>query len=349
MNGETPPVVATFGELMVRLATPAHLRLAQATSLDVTFAGAEANVAVSLAAFGVPARFVSRLPDNPLGTAALGVLRSLGVDTSYIIRGGDRIGLYFVEPGIAQRASQVLYDRAGSAFAAITPGTVPWGEVLEGCRWLHTSGISPAVSRSAAAVTAEAVAAAKKAGLMVSIDLNHRAKLWDWGRSAGDVMAELVAQADVVFCNETDLETVFGIPVPPATTGNAEVGPSSYEPAFKSLHDRFHNVAVAAMSLRGAVSASENLWTGVLSTSSGFYTTTRYRISPILDRVGSGDAFAGAAISQLVQHPAAFQQALDFAVGASCLKHSVQGDFNRVSTGEVLRLIGGDATGRIVR
>ena len=349
MSGGAPPTVATFGELMVRLATPGHLRLAQATSLDVTYAGAEANVAVTLSAFGVPARFVSRLPDNPLGEAALAVLRSLGVDTAHVLRGGDRIGLYFVEPGIAQRPSQVLYDRAGSAFAEIPPGTVPWDEVLGGCGWLHTTGISPAVSRSAAAVSAEAVAAAKKAALTVSIALNHRAKLWNWGRSAGEVMAELIAQAAVVFCNETDLEAVFGIPVPAATTGNAAVEPSSYDPACRSLRQRFPNVEVVALSLRGAVSASENLWTGVLSTPSDFYTTTRYRITPILDRVGSGDAFAGAAISQLVQHPGAFQEALNFAVGASCLKHSIQGDFNRVSAGEVLRLTGGDATGRSVR
>ena len=214
----------------------------------------------------MPARFVSRLPDNPLGEAALAMLRSLGVDTAHVIRGGDRIGLYFVEPGVAQRPSQVLYDRAGSAFAAIAPGMVLWEEVLKGCGWFHTTGISPAVSASAAAVSAEAVAAAKKAGLTVSIDLNHRAKLWNWGRSAGEVMAELVAQTDVVFCNETDLETVFGIPVAAATTGNAAVDPSSYEPACSSLRDRFPNVEVVAMSLRGAVSASENLWTGVLST-----------------------------------------------------------------------------------
>ncbi len=346
---ELEPRVATFGELLVRLATTDHLRLDQATSLEVTFAGAEANVAVSLANFGVPARFISRLPDNSLGTAALRSLRGFGVDTAHVVRGGDRMGLYFVELGIAQRPSQVLYDRQQSGFAGMTPGMVPWPNALEECSWLHTSGISPAVSRSAADVTAEAVAAAKHAGLRVSIDLNHRAKLWHWGRSASDVMAELVAQADVVFCNETDPETVFGIPVPAPTTGNASVDPSAYEPACAMLRERFPNVQLVAMTLRGAVSASENLWTAVMAAEDHFYTTTRFRITPILDRVGSGDAFAGAAISRLVHHPGEYQEALDFAVGASCLKHSVQGDFNRVTASEVNRLSAGDATGRILR
>ena len=272
------------------------------------------------------------------------------MDTDYIARGGNRIGLYFVEPGIAQRgASQVLVDRDGSAFAEMRPGMVSWRQALEGCRWLHTTGVSPAVSQSAVAVTCEAVTAAKHLGLRVPLDLNHRAKLWQWGRCAGDVMAELVAQADVVFCNETDLEAVFGISVPTATTSNADIDPGVYEPACANLLAQFPNVELVAMSLRGALSASENLWTGVFATTEGFHTTTRFRISPILDRVGSGDAFAGAAISQLVQHPASLQDALDFAVAASCLKHSIQGDFNRVSAAEVLRLTGGDATGRIVR
>ncbi len=343
------PRVATFGELLGRLATPEHLRLDQATALDITFAGAEANVAVSLAVLGVGARFISRLPYNALATAALRTMRGFGVDTAHVVRGGSRIGLYFVEPGIAQRPSQVLYDRDSSAFAGIAPGMVSWPEALEGCTWFHTSGVSPAVSESAAAVTAEAIDAAKHAGLRVSLDLNHRAKLWQWGRNAGDVMAELVAKADVVFCNETDLEAVFGIPVPPATTGNADIDPSAYEPACASLRERFNNVQIVAVTVRGAVSASDNLWTAVLATGNDFYTSTRYRIAPILDRVGSGDAFAGAAISRLVQQPHALQEALDFAVAASCLKHSVQGDFNRVSEAEVLRLAGGDATGRIVR
>jgi len=343
------PEVATFGELMGRLATPEHLRLEQATALELTFAGAEANVAVSLAMFGIKTRFITRLPDNALTTSALRALRGLGVDTTFVVQGGDRIGLYFVEPGIAQRPSQVLYDRAGSAFATIEPGTVPWAEALEGCRWLHTSGISPAVSRSAAEVTAEAVRAAKATRLQVSVDLNHRAKLWRWGRSAGEVMAELVAQADVVFCNETDMEAVFGIPVPSATTGDAAVDPSAYQSACANLMGRFPNLDVVAVTIRGAVSASDNLWTAVIATPNKFYTSATFRVTPILDRVGSGDAFAGAAISRLLRDPEDVQQALDFAVAASCLKHSVQGDFNRVSEAEVLRLTGGDATGRIVR
>jgi len=348
-NAAVLPTVATFGEILVRLATPHHLRLEQAHQFEVSFAGSEANVAVSLAQFSVPARFISRLPDNPLATAALRVVRGLGVDTTRVVRGGDRIGVYFVEAGIAQRPSQVLYDRDGSAFATIAPGMVNWADALDGCSWFHTSGISPAVSQSAAAVTEEAVAAAKAAGLSVSIDLNHRAKLWQWGRSAEAVMTGLVSMADVVFCNETDLEAVFGIPVPAATTGNAEVSPTAYEPACRALQERFPNVRVVAVTLRGALSASENLWSAVLATEDAFFTTARFRITPILDRVGTGDAFAGAAISQLVDKPQRYQEALDFAVAASCLSHSVQGDFNRVSKAEVLRLVKGDTTGRILR
>ncbi len=344
-----PPVVATFGELLIRLATPDHLRLDQTTSVDMTFAGAEANVAVSVAALGLPSRFISRLPDNPLGTSALRTLRGFGIDTGHVICGGRRFGVYFVEPGIAQRPSRVFYDRDGSAFAEIGPDMVAWDAALADCVWFHTSGISPAVSESAAAATNEGVGAAKRAGLRVSVDLNYRAKLWQWGRTAGEAMADLVAQADVVFCNETDVESVFGIPVPAPSTENAAIDPYAYEPACRALRQRFPNVQVVAMTLRGAVSASDNYWSGVLATDDHFYTTRRYSIAPILDRVGTGDAFAGAAIVRLVQEPDAFQEALDFAVGASCLKHAIQGDFNRVSPGEVDRLIGGDATGRILR
>lgn len=341
--------VATFGELLVRLTTPDHLRLEQARALEVTFAGSEANVAVSLAGFGVPARFVSRLPDNPLAAAARRALRGFGVDTSFILTGGRRLGVFFVEAGVAQRPSQVLYDRDGSAFAEIVPDTIRWDEALASCAWFHTSGISPAVSASAAAVTREAITAARRAGLRVSIDLNHRTQLWAWGEPAGAVMADLVAQADVVFCNETDLEAFFEIPVPAPTSGNATIDVSAYEPSCSEFRRRFPNVQLLAMTLRGAVSASENHWTAVLASEGSYHTTRRFAIQPVLDRVGAGDAFAAAAISQLLQRPEALQGALDFAVAASCLKHSIVGDFNRVTTAEVLHLAGGDTTGRIVR
>lgn len=346
-----PPAcrVATFGELLMRLAAPDHLRLDQAGALEVTFAGAEANVAVALASLGVPSRFITRLPENPLADAALRALRGFGVHTGCVERGGSRIGIYFVEPGVAQRASEVVYDREGSGFSQIAPDSIAWRDALSECTWFHTSGISPAVSASAAAVTKEAVTWARDIGLRISLDLNYRAKLWQWGGSTQDVMGELVSRSHVVFSNETDLQSVFGITVPEPTSGNALIDPHAYEASCHELMDRFPSVEMVALTLRGALSASENTWTAVLATRTELYTTRRYSIAPIIDRVGSGDAFAGAAIACLTTRPDAVQHALDFAVAASCLKHSILGDFNRVTIDEVERLASGDGTGRIVR
>ncbi len=343
------PLVLTFGELLVRLATPDHQLLEQASTLGVSFGGAEANVAVSLARFGVPVRYVTRVPDNSITRAGRRLMEAFHVDTSHIVTGGDRVGLYFVEPGIAQRPSRVVYDRTGSGMALIQTGDVSWKAALEGCTWFHTSGITPALSESAAAATMEAVAAAQAGGLTVSIDLNYRAQLWQWSKTPGEIMAELVSHADIVFSNEEDMDKVFGIKVPRMGAQTEALEPQRYAPACAELQHRFPNLRAVAVTLRESVSASENYWSAVLATADGFHTSQRYRIAPILDRVGAGDAFAAAAIRQMLSGSANPQAILDFAVAASCLKHSICGDFNLVDADDVDQLAVGDGTGRIVR
>ena len=338
--------VVTFGELLLRLAPVRPLRLEQASSFEVSYGGAEANVAVGLACLGIRSRFVSRLPENPLGAAGRRHLRGFGVDTRWVLNGGQRLGLYFVEPGAAQRPSQVLYDRAASSLATIEPGMVPWAAALEGWQWFHTSGITPAISESAYATTIEGLAAARRLSLRTSVDLNFRAKLWDWGRSARTVMTEVIALADVVFCNELDLQTIFAIPTPDAD--EAGIDPRSYEPACRELQRRFPNVTMVAMTLRTALSASHNRWTAIVVDGEAAYTARRYDVNPVIDRVGAGDAFAAAAISRMLGG-ADHQEMVDFAAAASCLKHSIAGDFNVISVDEVRRLVAGDGSGRIVR
>jgi 2-dehydro-3-deoxygluconokinase len=343
------PRVVTFGEFLVRLAAPDHLLLEQASTLEVSFGGAEANVAVSLARFGVPVRYVTRVPDTPITRAGRRLMEGFNVDTSHVSIGGDRVGLYFVEPGIAQRPSRVVYDRTGSGMASIQTGDISWQAALEGCTWFHTSGITPALSESASASTMEAVAAAQASELTVSIDLNYRAQLWQWSNNPEKVMAELVGHADVVFSNEEDLDKVFGIRLRPTTTDTEALDSHAYAPACAELMKRFPNLREVAVTIRESVSASENYWSAVLATRGGFYCSQRYRIAPVLDRVGAGDAFAAATIRQMLTVPADPQAVVEFAAAASCLKHSIRGDFNLVGVADVARLADGDGTGRIVR
>ena len=341
--------VVTFGELLLRLVPPDNRLLEQAPTFEVGFAGAEANVAVSVARFGLDACYVSRMPDNPMSRAGRRLLEGCGVDTSQVLDGGDRLGIYFVEQGVAQRPSRVLYDRGSSGMASIEPKQIPWSSVLDGCAWFHTSGITPALSQSAAAATAEAVIAARAAGATVSIDLNYRAQLWRWGRTPREVMTELVNETDVVVGNEEDLEKVFGIAVPAFRGPSLDLDPRAYEPACDALRRMFPQLRAVAVTVRTSVSASDNFWTGVLATDSGFFTTRRYHITPVLDRLGAGDAFAAGIIRGMLQNPGAPQATLDFAVAASCLKHSIRGDFNLLGVDEVLHLAHGDTSGRIVR
>ena len=340
--------VVTFGEIMMRLTPPGMLRLTQTPSFDVTFGGGEANVAASLAHYGVPVDFVTRLPANDLGDACLQFLRGHGVGTEKIVRGGERLGIYFLEMGAAQRGSKVVYDRAYSAIATIEPGMIDWRAVFADADWFHWTGITPAISAGTAAVCLEAVQIARKMGLTVSCDLNYRKKLWRWGRKAGEVMAELVSLCDVAIGNEEDAAQVFGIHAPDTDVIAGKVEAEKYRSVCEQLNARFPSLKTIAITLRGSLSASHNTWSGVLWDKGRFYTGTTYDITHIVDRVGGGDAFVGGLIYGLRTYDDR-QRALEFAIAASCLKHSIYGDFNLVTVDEVEKLMAGDASGRVSR
>ncbi|MGE5249221.1 MAG: PfkB family carbohydrate kinase [Bacteroidota bacterium] len=340
--------IVTFGEIMLRLAPPGFQRFSQAGAFEASFGGGEANVAVSLANFGESVEFVTRLPENDLGDACLADLRRHGVGTGFILRGGPRLGIYFLETGAAQRPSKVIYDRAGSSFATLTPGSFDWKAVFAGAGWFHWTGITPAVSEGAALVLKEAIAAAREEGVLVSCDLNYRAKLWKWGKPAGEVMGELVGLSDLVLGNEEDAEKVFGIRAPEADVTAGKVDSASYQRVCEALLERFPGLQTVVITLRGSHSASHNSWAGVLWTGGQFHTSRVYDIWPIVDRVGGGDAFMGGLIYGLRRY-AEPQKALEFAAAAACLKHSIPGDFNAVSVAEVETLLSGDASGRVSR
>ena len=341
--------VVTFGEIMLRLAPAGFQRFTQARSFEALYGGGEANVAVSLANYGQPVEFVTRLPKHELGEACLAFLRSYGIHTDHIVRGGDRVGIYFLETGAAQRASKVIYDRAGSSFAAIQPGMVDWNAVFDGADWFHWTGITPAVSQGAAEVCREAITIARAKGLTVSCDMNYRAKLWKWGKSAGEVMNDLVAQCDVAIGNEEDADKVFGIKAPESDVTAGKVDAEHYRVVCEELVKRFPALRTVAITLRGSLSASHNTWSGVLWDEGQFFTAPTYDIVPIVDRVGGGDAFMGGLIYGLRKFTDDPGKALRFAVAASCLKHSILGDFNAVSVAEVEQLMAGDASGRVSR
>jgi 2-dehydro-3-deoxygluconokinase len=341
--------VVTFGEIMLRLAPPGFQRFSQARMFEVMYGGGEANVAVSLANYGEVAELVTCLPRNDLGEACIAFLRSYGVRTDHIARGGDRLGIYFLETGAAQRASKVVYDRAGSSFATLLPGMINWKSALEGADWFHWTGITPAVSQGAAKVCREGIQVAKQMGLTVSCDMNYRAKLWKWGKSAGEVMSDLVALCDVAIGNEEDADKVFGVKAPEADVTAGKVEADTYRFVCEGLAQRFPNLKTIAITLRGSISASHNTWSGVLWHAGKFCTAPTFDIIPIVDRVGGGDAFMGGLIYAMRKYPGDPEKALRFAVAASCLKHSVAGDFNAVTVAEVEQLMSGDASGRVSR
>lgn len=341
--------VVTFGEIMLRLSPLGFQRLGHATSFEVVFGGGEANVAAALAGFGVETEFVTRLPSNELGDACLAFLRSYGVGTSHILRGGERLGIYFLEVGSGQRGSKVIYDRGGSSFAKIGPGMVDWTATLDGADWFHWTGITPAVSHSAAEACLEAARAARRLGLTVSCDLNYRKKLWNWGKTAAEVMPELIGLCDVATGNEEDADKVLGIQAPGADIISGKIDPKGYRQVAEAMNDRFPNLKTIALTLRGSHSASYNTWSGVLWSKGDFHEGQTYEITPIVDRVGSGDAFCGGLIYGLGARPDDPGDALRFALAASCLKHSIPGDFSPVSIAEVERLMAGDASGRVSR
>jgi 2-dehydro-3-deoxygluconokinase len=340
--------VVTFGEVMMRLTPPGFLRFVQAGSFGVIYAGAEVNVAITLANLGIPTDFVSRLPKNDLGDACINYIRQFNVGVDRIVRGGDRLGVYFVETGTSQRGNKVIYDRANSAFATLTPEMVDWDEVFSDAQWFHWTGITPAVSSEAAETCLEAVKNAKEAGLTVSCDLNYRANLWKWGKTAEEVMSELVKYIDVLSGNEEDAEKVFGIKAPEVDVTKGKVEAESYRFVGEKLVERFPNLKLVAITLRTSISADHNRWSGVLYDGRTLYKSATYDITHIVDRVGAGDAFAGGLIYALICE-GDLQKALDFAVAISCLKHTIYGDSCVVRLEEVERLVRGAVSGRISR
>ncbi len=341
--------VVTFGEIMLRLSPPGNLRFTQARSFDAIYGGGESNVAVSLANFGIPAEFVTRLPQNDIGEACLQFLRQYGVGTGHIVRGGDRLGIYFLEQGAVHRGSKVIYDRSGSALATIESGMIDWKTVFREATWFHWTGITPAISAGAAAACLEAIRTAREMGLTVSCDLNYRAKLWKWGAAPGDVMQELVAQSEVAIGNEEDAAKVFGIHAPDTEVTSGKLEAEKYRHVCEQLGKRFPNLSTIAITLRGSLSASHNTWSGVLWHAGELRFGPTYDITDIVDRVGGGDSFVAGLIYGLNTYSNQFQRALDFAVAASALKHTVFGDFNLVSVAEVEKILAGDTSGRVSR
>jgi len=339
--------VVTFGEIMLRLSPPGFERLFQSPLLSATFGGGEANVAVSLAHFGLDSRYVTRVPKHAVGEAALRSLRGEGVDVSHVVRGGDRLGIYFAETGASQRASTVIYDRAASAIAGMQPGTIDWARVMEDARWFHVTGITPALGSSAAACTREALAAARAAGATVSMDLNYRKKLWSEA-DAQATMRPMMAQVDVVMANEEDIQSVLGFTVPGADPVAGRVDPAAYEPVARRVSQELGPSRVA-ITLRESHSASDNGWSAVLwdASSVTLARSQQYELR-LVDRIGGGDSFAAGLIYALLSGRDN-QAALQFAVAASALKHTIPGDFNRVTAEEVDRLAVGDASGRVQR
>lgn len=337
----------TFGEIMLRLKSPGHERFFQSPAFEATFGGGEANVAVALANYGLDAGFVSALPDNDIGESAVRELRRFGIDTSHIRRSGDRIGVYYLETGANQRPSKVVYDRAGSSICEAKPGDFDFPRIFDGARWLHITGITPALSASAAELSLEAAAAAKTAGLTVSCDFNFRSKLWKWGKSAPEVMTELVRYVDVGIANEEDCQKSLGITVD-VDVESAELDTARYEALSAKVLDEYPDMSMIAITLRESYSADRNGWSACVRDTNGFKLSKRYEMTDIVDRVGGGDSFASALIYGLNAYEER-QQSLEFAVAASCLKHSIPGDFNRVTVAEVEHLMGGDASGRVQR
>jgi 2-dehydro-3-deoxygluconokinase len=343
--------VVTFGEIMLRLAPQGFLRFSQANNFDVVYGGGESNVAVSLANYGVPVDFVTRLPKNDIGECAMMEMRKRGVGVDKIVYGGDRLGIYFLETGAVSRGSKVVYDRAHSAIAEIKSGMIDWEQVFKGVEWFHWTGITPAISQGAADVCLEAVKVASKLGITISTDLNYRAKLWQYGGDREGIMTELTSYCDVILGNEEDAEKHFNIKPEglDITTQGHDVKAEAFLSVCKQMMEKFPRAKKVITTLRGSISASHNSWAGVLYDGKTMLQSPQYQITDIVDRVGGGDSFMGGLIYGLLQYPDDDQNALNFAVAASCLKHTIKGDANLVTVDEVQKLMGGDASGRVAR
>ena len=344
--------VIAFGEIMLRLKSPANQRLLQTPYLEATFGGGEANVAISLANFGVNVAFVTALPQNPIAQACITFLRGYGIDVSLIKRSGERMGIYFLEAGADQRPSLVIYDRADSAIAKLKPGDVDWEKTFSQASWFHVTGITPALSQGAADITVQAVKKAKEMGLMVSCDYNYRKKLWKYGKPAPEIMGEIVQNIDIGIANEEDIQNSLGIQVDTddwekkVSVGQLDL--NKYKDLCEKVMEAYPNLQIQAITLRESKSANQNGWSACLYNGEDFYVSTHYDIHDIVDRVGSGDAFAAGLIYGFVQGLSQ-EDALNFGVAASCLKHSIVGDVNLSSVKEVEQLLRGGGSGRVQR
>lgn len=343
--------VVTFGEIMLRLSPPGYLRFSQTNSFDVVYGGGESNVAVSLANYGVPVEFITRLPNNDIGHCAHMEMRKRGVGTKHIAWGGDRLGIYFLETGAVSRGSKVVYDRAHSSMAEISAGMIDWDAIFEGVDWFHWTGITPAISQGSADACLEAVKAASAKGVTISTDLNYRSKLWKFGGDREKIMTELTSYCDIILGNEEDAEKHFGIKPEglDITTQGHDVKAEAFLSVCKQMMAKFPRAKKVITTLRGSISASHNTWAGVMYDGNKMYESRQYQITDIVDRVGGGDSFMGGLIYGLLNYPEDDQNALDFAVAASCLKHTIKGDANLATKEEVEKLMGGDSSGRVAR
>lgn len=341
--------VVTFGEIMLRLSTPGYLRIAQANEFLATYGGGEANVAVSLANYGISVDFVSRIPKNDIGRACIMELKKYGVGTEKVIYGGDRLGIYFLETGAVSRGSKVVYDRAHSAISEIEPGMIDWEKVFDGAEWFHWTGITPAISQGAADACLEAINKANAMGVTVSCDLNYRKNLWKYGKKCSEVMPALVTGTDIVLGNEEDAAMALDIHPEGVDVTAGHVEGAAYESVSKQIMAKFPRVKKVITTLRSSINANHNNWSGVLFDGKTLFESRQYQVTHIVDRVGGGDSFMGGLIYGLLTYKSNDQKALDFAVAASCLKHTVFGDFNQVTVEEVSKLMDGDASGRVTR
>jgi len=341
--------IVTFGEIMLRLSPPGFKRFSQVNAFDATYGGGESNVAVSLANYGLGSTFVSRIPDNDIGACAIMELRKRNVNTEHVVREGNRLGIYFLETGAVSRGSKVIYDRAHSAMAEIDAGMIDWESVFQDADWFHWTGITPALSQGAANACLEAIKTANKLGVTVSTDLNYRKKLWNYGKSPGEVMPALVEGCDVILGNEEDAEKHFGLhPTGVDVTHGDSVDGKAYLSVLKQLQDMFPRAKKVITTLRGSISASHNSWTGVMYDGTTLFEAPSYEITHIVDRVGGGDSFMAGLIYGMLTYEND-QDALNFAVAASCLKHTIKGDANLVTVEEVEKLMSGDKSGRVSR
>ncbi len=343
--------LVTFGEIMMRLSPKGYLRFSQANSFDVIYGGGEANVAISLANFGIPVEFVTRLPKNDIGQCALMELRKRNVGTRHIIEGGDRLGLYFLETGAVSRGSKVIYDRSSSAMSQIQPGMVDWKNIFKNAEWFHWTGITPAISQSAADTCLEAIKIASQMGITISTDLNYREKLWKYNGDREKIMSELTSYCDIILGNEEDAEKHFGIKPNglDVSKQGKNVKAESFLSVCKQMQNKFPRAKKVITTLRGSISASHNIWSGILFDGKNMFKSKEYQITHIVDRIGGGDSFMGGLIYGLIYFPDDNQKALDFAVAASCLKHTIKGDANLVTIEEVKKLMSGDISGRVAR